>query len=59
MPVLEVKQNKRINNKFAPVRVCVITYKGQHIPDKVSIYAVKCRVSIYRLGYVASQCRAL
>ncbi|XP_026475920.1 uncharacterized protein LOC113381160 [Ctenocephalides felis] len=67
--ILEVKRIlKKQNNDYVKTPVCVLTFRGQRLPEKVTIHAVKCRVSQYnkiiqcynclRYGHVTTQCRS-
>ncbi|XP_026471499.1 uncharacterized protein LOC113375767 [Ctenocephalides felis] len=69
VPILEVKRiHKKIDNERKSTRVCIVTFRRQKLPEKVSIFAVKCRVATYnrmiqcfncqRYGHVTNQCKS-
>uniref|UniRef100_A0A6M2DRX9 Putative mediator of rna polymerase ii transcription subunit 13-like trichogramma pretiosum n=1 Tax=Xenopsylla cheopis TaxID=163159 RepID=A0A6M2DRX9_XENCH len=69
IPILGIKRIlKKVNNEYRKTTVCILIFRGQRIPEKVSIHAVKCRVATYnkitqcfnclRYGHVTRQCRS-
>ncbi|KAK9884202.1 hypothetical protein WA026_005155 [Henosepilachna vigintioctopunctata] len=75
--VLEVKRMmRRVRNERneltsdkVPLPIILITFKGQELPDKISIYRYKCSVEPYvqrviqcfqclRFGHISEQCRS-
>lgn len=61
-------ENKKLTDETRPLPIILVTFKGQELPEKISIFKVVCKVELYvqrviqcfqclRFGHISDQCR--